>query len=68
VLAAQFDGPPFNLHAHGARVVVDLGNVAEDLGVYFGADGFGEMLGELWVFDLAGEGLLYAEGGPFVKL
>jgi hypothetical protein len=68
VPAAQFDRPPFDLHAHGARVVVDLGDVAEDLSVYFCADGFSEMLGELWVFNLAGEGLLYAEGGALVEL
>ena len=43
VVAAEFDWAPFDLHAHGTGVVVDLGDVAQDLGVYFGTDGFGEM-------------------------
>jgi hypothetical protein len=60
VVAAQLDGPPFDLHAHGARVVVDLGYVAQDLCVDFGADGFGEMFAEFWVFDLARESAFYA--------
>jgi hypothetical protein len=39
--AAEFDGPPLNLHAHGARVVVDLRHVRQDLGVYLCAYGLG---------------------------
>lgn len=43
VVASELDRAPFDLHAHGTGVVVDLGDVAQDLGVYFGTDGFGEM-------------------------
>lgn len=60
VIAAQFDGAPFYLHAHGTRVVVDLRDVGQDDGVDFCTDGFGEVFGELWVFDLAGESLFNA--------
>ena len=67
MLAAQLNRAPFYLHAHGARVVVDLGYVAQDLRVYFCAHGFGEVFGELGVGDLAGEGLFDAEGGAFVE-
>jgi hypothetical protein len=63
----EFYGPPFNLHAHGARVVVDLRNVGEDLRVDLRAYGFGEMLREFGVLDLPGEGLFHAEGGAFVE-
>jgi hypothetical protein len=60
MVAAKFYRPPLNLHAHGTRVVVYLRNVREDLCVYFCADGFGEMFGELWVFYLTGECRFYA--------
>lgn len=43
VVASELDWAPFDFHTHGAGVVVDLGDVAEDLGVDFGTDGFGEM-------------------------
>jgi hypothetical protein len=68
VPALQLYGPPFDLHAHGAGVVVDLGDVAEYLRVDFCADGFGEVLGELWVFDLSREGSLYTKSGALVEL
>jgi hypothetical protein len=44
VVAAKFDGPPLEFHAHGARVVVYLWDVREDLCVHLGAHGFGEVL------------------------
>lgn len=56
MLASQSNGPPFDLKAHGAAVVVDLGDVAENLRVDFCADGFGEVLGEVGIFDLSWEG------------
>ena len=43
MVAAEFYGPPLNFHAHGARVVIYLRDVGEDLCVDFGADGLGEM-------------------------
>jgi hypothetical protein len=43
VFAPELDRAPLDFHAHGTRVVVDLRNVAENLGIYFCADGFGEM-------------------------
>jgi hypothetical protein len=39
----EFDRPPFNLHTCGTAVVVDLGDVAKNLSIDFGADGFGEV-------------------------
>jgi hypothetical protein len=38
VAASQLHGSPLDLHTHGAGVVIDLGNVAQDLSVDFGAD------------------------------
>lgn len=67
MLAAKTNRSPFDLEAHGTAVVVELGNAAEDLVVDFGADGFGEMLRELWVGNLAGKGGFYAKGGLFVE-
>jgi hypothetical protein len=67
VLTSQLDGAPFNLHAHWTGVVVDLRDAAENLGVDFCADGFGEVLRELWILDLAREGLFHAECCSFVE-
>jgi hypothetical protein len=67
VVAAKFDGPPLEFHAHGARVVVYLWDVREDLCVYFGAHGFGEVLRELWVFYLARERGFYAQSCALVE-
>lgn len=44
VAAAKLHRPPLDLKAHGTGVVVDLGNVRENLRVDFGADCFGEVL------------------------
>ena len=44
VVAAELDRSPLYLHAHGTRVVVDLGHMRQDLCVYFCADGFGQVL------------------------
>lgn len=41
--APKLDGSPFDLHAHGTGVVVDLGNVAQYLSVNLGTNSFGEM-------------------------
>lgn len=68
VLTSQTHGPPLDLVAHRAAIVVDLGHMAEDLVIYFGAHGFGEVLGKVWVLDLAWEGGFDAEGGLFVEL
>jgi hypothetical protein len=67
MFAAQLHGPPFNLHAHGARVIVDLGDVGQDGRVDFGAHGFGQVFGERWVGYLSRESAFYAEGGAFVE-
>ena len=67
VAAGEPDGPPLEIHAHGARVVLDLGHVGEDLGVDLCADGAGEVLGELGIGDLLGDRGLYAQGGAFVE-
>jgi hypothetical protein len=67
VAAAQLDRPPLELSAHGTRVVVNLGDAAENLRVDLCAYGFGEMLTELWVLDLTGEGTLDAESGTLVE-
>ena len=56
VATAELDGTPLDVHAHGTRVVVDLGYVREDLGVYFCADGLGQVLGEAGVGDGGGQG------------
>jgi hypothetical protein len=61
VAASQFHGSPLDLHAHGTRVVVDLRDVAEDLGGHFCADRFGEVFAELGVFDLARKCLFDSE-------
>jgi hypothetical protein len=63
----EFDRPPLDFHAHWTRIVVNLRNVGEDLRVDLRAYGFGEMLRELGVLDLPGEGLFHAEGGAFVE-
>jgi len=55
MVAAKLYGPPLDLHAHRARVVVYLRDVREDLCVDLCADGFGEVFRELWVFYLARE-------------
>lgn len=44
MFASQFDGPPFDLHAHWARIIVNLWDVAEDLGVDLCAHSLGKML------------------------
>jgi hypothetical protein len=67
VATSQLDRPPLDLHTHGAGVVIDLGNVAQDLSVDFGADSLCEMLRELWVLDLTRECLLHAESCAFVE-
>jgi hypothetical protein len=67
VAAAQFDRPPLELSTHGTRVVVNLGDAAENLRIDLCAYSFGEMLAELWVLDLAGEGSLDAESGALVE-
>jgi hypothetical protein len=67
VFAAQTHGPPFELKAHGTTVVVDLRHVANDLRVDFCAHGFGEVGGELGVFDLSERGSSYAKSGLFVE-
>ena len=43
VLTAELDRPPLDLHTHRAGVIIDLRDVAQNLSVNFGADGFGEM-------------------------
>lgn len=43
MVAPKLDRAPFDLHAHRTRVIVDLGDVAQDLGIDFGANSFGEM-------------------------
>jgi hypothetical protein len=67
VVAAKANRTPFDLEAHGTAVVIELGDVAEDLRVDFGADGFGEVLGEFGVGDLAGKRGFHAEGSLFVE-
>jgi hypothetical protein len=67
VVASKLDRTPFDLHAHGTRVIVDLGDVAKDMGVDFCADGFGEMFRELWVLDLTREGLLDTQSCSLIE-
>lgn len=60
VAATKLNRSPFEFHTHGAGVVIDLRNVAQDLGIDFSADRFGKVLGELRVFNLTREGLFHA--------
>ena len=61
VATAKLHRPPLYVKAHGARVIIELRNVRQDLSVHLGADGFGKMLGELWILHLAREGGLYTQ-------
>ena len=55
VPATQFYRPPFELHAHGAGVIVYEGNVRDYGGVDLGTHCFGEIFRKLRKFDLLGE-------------
>lgn len=67
VVATELDWAPFDLHAHRTGIVVNLGDVAKDLGVDFGTDCFGKMLRKLWVLNLTREGLLHPESSSLVE-
>lgn len=60
VAAIELHRAPFDLHAHGAGVIVYLGYVGKNLCVYFRTHSFGKVFGEGGVFDLTGEGGLYS--------
>ena len=64
---SQFHGSPLDLHARRTAVVVDLGHVAKDLRIDFGAHRFGEVFREGGIDDLVRNGCLDAEGSALVE-
>lgn len=66
--AAQLYGSPLDLEAHGAGIIVQLGNVRKDLRVDLGANRFCKMFRELWIFHLAGEGGFHTKSRAFIEL
>jgi hypothetical protein len=67
VPAAQLHRPPLQLHAHGARVVVEQRHVRNHRRVDLRAHGFCEVLGKLGELDLLGEGRFHAQCGLLVE-
>ena len=68
VATTKLHGTPFDLKAHGARVIIQLRDMRQDLSIDFGTDCFGEMFRKFRVLDLTGEGGLYAKSSTLVEL